>query len=127
MFYFSTKKKFLINFLKIFFSDPIEKKIFYLLLYYLLKNFSVKIFKWIFNFFCDELSERCREIWLPSRIYPPICTGIHRIHIGGKFSMFYFSTKKIFLINFLKIYFSDPIEKKIFYLLLYYLLKNIAI
>jgi hypothetical protein len=40
--------------------------------------------------------------------------------------MFYFSTKKIFLINFLKIYFSDLIEKKIFYLLLYYLLKNIA-
>jgi hypothetical protein len=39
--------------------------------------------------------------------------------------MFYFSTKKIFLNNFLKIYFSDPIEKKIFYLLLYYLLKII--
>ena len=45
MFYFSTKKKFLINFFEIYFSDPIEKKIFYLLLYYLLKNFSVKIFK----------------------------------------------------------------------------------
>ena len=45
---------------------------------------------------------------------------------GGKFSMFYFSTKKKFLINFLKINFSDPIEKKIFYLLIYYLFKNIA-
>jgi len=43
----------------------------------------------------------------------------------GKFSMFYFSNKKIFLINFLKIHFSDLIEKKIFYLLLYYLLKII--
>jgi len=40
--------------------------------------------------------------------------------------MFYFSTKKIFLINFLKIYFSDLIEKNIFYLLIYHLLKNIA-
>jgi hypothetical protein len=40
--------------------------------------------------------------------------------------MFYCSTKKIFSHYFLKIYFSDPKEKKIFYLLIYSLLKNIA-
>jgi hypothetical protein len=62
----------------------------------------------------------------PSPHLPTDMHGYSSHTYGGKFSMFYFSTKKIFLINFLKIYFSDPIEKKIFYLLLYYLLKNIA-
>jgi hypothetical protein len=60
--------------------------------------------------------------------YPHLPTDMHGYSshtYGGEFSMFYFSTKKIFLNNFLKIYFSDPIEKKIFYLLLYYLLKII--
>jgi hypothetical protein len=61
--------------------------------------------------------------------YPHLPTDMHGYSshtYGGEFSMFYFSTKKIFLINFLKIYFSEPIEKKIFYLLIYYLFKNIA-
>ena len=62
----------------------------------------------------------------PSPHLPTDMHGYSSHTYGGKFSMFYFSTKKIFLINFLKIYFSDLIEKKIFYLLIYHLLKNIA-
>ena len=61
----------------------------------------------------------------PSPHLPTDMHGYSSHTYGGEFSMFYFSTKKIFLNNFLKIYFSDPIEKKIFYLLLYYLLKII--
>jgi hypothetical protein len=62
----------------------------------------------------------------PSPHLPTDMHGYSSHTYGGEFSMFYFSTKKIFLINFLKIYFSEPIEKKIFYLLIYYLFKNIA-
>ena len=36
--------------LKIYSRDPKEKKIFYLLIYYLLKNFAFLIFKLNFNF-----------------------------------------------------------------------------
>jgi hypothetical protein len=62
----------------------------------------------------------------PSPHLPTDMHGDSSHAYGGKFSMIYFSTKKIFLINFLKIYFSDLIEKNIFYLLIYHLLKNIA-
>ena len=62
----------------------------------------------------------------PSPHLPTDMHGYSSHTYGGKFSMFYISTNKIFLINFLKIYFSDLIEKNIFYLLIYHLLKNIA-
>jgi hypothetical protein len=61
--------------------------------------------------------------------FPHLPTDMHgyssHTYRGEIFDVSFFNKKK-FLINFLKIYFSDPIEKKITYLLIYYLLKNIA-
>jgi len=48
----------------------------------------------------------------PSPYLPTDMHGYSSHTYGKNFSLFYFSSKKIFLNNFVKIYFSDPKEKR---------------